>query len=90
MFAFDEMVQYMHGAEMGWSPCDIDLEELFKMVDLAESYDLPGLPDIILECARTSIIKKKKFIQIAQLTVNFNMHNKKTFKNKFILRSHIN
>ena len=34
--------------------------------------------------------QEKKFIQIAQLTVNFHMHNKKTFKNKFILRSHIN
>ena len=60
MFAFNEMVRYMHGAEMGWGPCDIDLEELFKMVDLAERCDLPGLSDIILGCARTSIIKKEK------------------------------
>ena len=64
MYAINELVRYMHGAEMGWGPCDIDLEELFKMVDLAESYDLPGVPDIILECARTSIIKKKSLFRL--------------------------
>ena len=64
MYAINELVRYMHGAEMGWGPCEIDLEELFKMVDLAESYDLPGLPDIILECARTSIIKKKSLFRL--------------------------
>ena len=35
MYAINELVRYMHGAEMGWGACDIDLEELFKMVDLA-------------------------------------------------------
>ena len=64
MYTINELVRYMHGAEMGWGPCDIDLEELFKMVDLAESYDLPELPDIILECARTSIIKKKSLFRL--------------------------
>ena len=64
MFAFNEMVRYMHGAETGWGPCDIDLEELFKMVDLAERCDLPGLSDIIVECARTSITKKKSFFRL--------------------------
>ena len=64
MFAINELVRYMHGAEMGWGHCDIDLEELFKMVDLAESYDLPGVPDIILECARTSIMKKKSLFRL--------------------------
>ena len=30
MFGFNEMVRYTHSAHMGWGPCDIDLEELFK------------------------------------------------------------
>ena len=64
MYAINELVRYMHGAEIGWGPCEINFEELFKMVDLAESYDLPGLSDIILECARTSIIKKKSLFRL--------------------------
>ena len=37
-----------------------------------------------------ALIKKKKFFQIARLTVNFHMHSKKTLKNKLILSGRIN
>ena len=70
MFAFNEMVRYMHGVG--------SLRYRFggTVQDGRPCWDLPGLSDIIVECARTSIIK----IQIARLTVNFHMHNTKTFK----------
>ena len=36
VFAFREMLVYIHDAKMDWRPWSLDLRELFRMADLAE------------------------------------------------------
>ena len=49
MFAFKEMLLYIHDTKVGWQPWSLDLRELFRMADLAERYNLPGLTERIVD-----------------------------------------
>ena len=73
VFAFKEMLVYMHDAKMDWRPWSIDMRELFRMADLAERYNLPGLSERVIDYAKKCLYPKEKLLEIASLAEGFNM-----------------
>ena len=73
VFAFKEMLVYMHDAKMDWRPWSIDTRELFRMADLAERYNLPGLSERVIDYAKKCLFPKEKLLEIASLAEGFNM-----------------
>ena len=73
MFAFTEMLRYMHDADMDWRPWSLDLRELMRMADLAERYNLPGLTGGIVDYAKDCLYPKERLLEIARLAEDFDM-----------------
>ena len=73
VFAFKEMLVYMHDAKLDWRPWSIDMRELFRMADLAERYNLPGLSERVIDYAKKCLYPKEKLLEIAGLAERFNI-----------------
>ena len=73
MFAFKEMLHYMHDAEMNWHPWSLDLKEIFRIADLAERYNLPGLKEELVGYARGCLYPRESLLEIAKLAERFHM-----------------
>ena len=73
MFAFTEMLRYMHDADMDWRPWSLDLRELMRLADLAERYNLPGLTGGIVDYAKDCLYPKERLLEIARLAEDFDM-----------------
>ena len=73
MFAFKEMLVNIHDTKMDWRPWSLDLRELFRMADLAERYNLPGLTERIVAYAKDCLYPKERLLEIARLAEDFHM-----------------
>ena len=73
MFSFKEMLGYMHGAERTWRPWSLDLREMFRLADLAERYNLPGLTEELVSYANGCLYPKERLLEIARLAEDFHM-----------------
>ena len=73
MFSFKEMLRYMHDADMNWHPWSLDLREMFRLADLAERYNLPGLTEELVGYANGCIYPKESLLEIARLAEDFHM-----------------
>ena len=71
MFAFKEMVRYMHGADLDERPWAIGVRELFRMADLAERYNLPGLSERLVDYARAYLFPRESLLEVAKLAEEF-------------------
>ena len=52
---------------MTWHPWSFDLREMFRIADLAERYNLPGLTDELVGYAKGCIYPKERLLEIARL-----------------------
>ena len=73
MFAFKEMLAYMHEDQTDWRPWSLDLRELFRMADLAERYNLPGLKKEVVDYAEDCLYPKERLLEIARLAEDFHV-----------------
>ena len=73
MFSFKEMLRYMHDPDMKWHPWSVDLREMFRLADLAERYNLPGLTEELVGYAKGCIYPKERLLEIARLAEDFHM-----------------
>ena len=73
MFSFKEMLRYMHDDDMKWHPWSVDLREMFRLADLAERYNLPGLTEELVGYAKGCIYPKERLLEIARLAEDFHM-----------------
>ena len=73
MFSFKEMLRYMHDDDMKWHPWSVDLREMFRLADLAERYNLPGLTEELVGYAKGCIYPKERLLEIARLAEGFHM-----------------
>ena len=71
MFAFKEMVRYMHGADLDERPWAIGVRELFRMADLAERYNQPGLSEGLVDYARAYLFPRESLLEVARLAEEF-------------------
>ena len=74
MFAFKEMVRYMHDADLDERPWAIAVRELFRMADLAERYNLPGLSERLVDYAREYLFPRESLLEVARLAEEFFMY----------------
>ena len=74
MFAFKEMVRYMHDADLEKRPWAIGVRELFRMVDLAERYNLPGLSERLVGYARAYLFPRESLLEVARLAEEFRVY----------------
>ena len=74
LYSFKEMLHYMHDAEMTWlKRWSLDLKEMFRLADLAERYNLPGLSNKLTDYANECLLSKKGLLEIARLAEDFHM-----------------
>ena len=73
MYSFKEMLRYMHEEEMTWHPWSLDLREMFRLADLAERYNLPGLSEELVGYAKGCLYPKERLLEIARLAEDFHM-----------------
>ena len=73
MFAFKEMLAYMHEDQTDWRPWSLDLRELFRMADLAERFNLPGLKKEVVGYAKSCLYPKERLLEIARLAEDFHV-----------------
>jgi len=74
MFAFKEMVRYMHDADLEKRPWAIGVRELFRMADLAERYNLPGLSERLVDYASAYLIPRESLLEVAKLAEEFRLY----------------
>ena len=74
MFAFKEMVRYMHDADAENRHWAIGVRELFRMADLAERYNLPGFSEGLVVYAGAYIFPKESLLEVARLAEEFHMY----------------
>jgi len=74
MFAFKEMVRYMHDADLDERPWAIGVRELFRMVDLAERYNLPGLSERVVDYAKSYLFPRESLLEVAKLAEEFRLY----------------
>ena len=66
MFAFKEMVRYMHDADLDERPWAIGVRELIRMADLAERYNLPGLSERLVDYARAYLFPRESLLEVGR------------------------
>ena len=74
MGAFKRMLQYAYGVEEEWYPWSLDIKEMFRLNDLAQRYDLPGLQEKVVKHAAGFLFPKDRLIEIAQTAEEFHFY----------------
>ena len=71
MLAFQTMLKYIYDVKTDWGQWDLDMREVFRVADLAERYNLPGLERKTIDYAEDFLFPEHRLIEMAGLAEQF-------------------